>query len=171
MTHTTPQAAPGSTQRPAQTSGDPMNGCAEKTPQRPLQPHADPAAQNGPKRIQRKRSPGWRMPEGAVYVGRGTRYGNPWRIEREDDCPGYNVVNPDRRVHAGTFDTIEDAREVATQQFRHDVTGRPDLHEAIRNELGGQDLACWCPPPAEGEPDHCHAAVLLELANRETPDA
>jgi hypothetical protein len=31
-----------------------------------------------PKRIQRKRIKGWRMPENAVYVGRPTRWGNPF---------------------------------------------------------------------------------------------
>lgn len=33
--------------------------------------------------------------------------------------------------------------------------------------LAGKNLACWCPLPAPGEPDICHAAVLLELANPE----
>jgi len=32
-----------------------------------------------PRRIQRKRVSGWRMPEGAVYVGRPTKWGNPFR--------------------------------------------------------------------------------------------
>ena len=34
-----------------------------------------------PKRIQRQRTKGWRMPEGAIYVGRPTVWGNPfdWR--------------------------------------------------------------------------------------------
>jgi hypothetical protein len=30
------------------------------------------------RRIQRKRTKGWRMPEGAVYVGRPSRWGNPF---------------------------------------------------------------------------------------------
>jgi hypothetical protein len=30
------------------------------------------------RRIQRSRAKGWRMPEGAVYVGRPTLWGNPW---------------------------------------------------------------------------------------------
>lgn len=34
-----------------------------------------------PQRIQRRRTKGWRAPEGAIYVGRGTKWGNPWRIE------------------------------------------------------------------------------------------
>lgn len=29
-----------------------------------------------PKRIQRERRKGWRMPEGAIYVGRPTKWGN-----------------------------------------------------------------------------------------------
>jgi hypothetical protein len=33
-----------------------------------------------PKRIQRRRTKGWRMPEGAIYVGRPTRWGNPYRV-------------------------------------------------------------------------------------------
>lgn len=31
-----------------------------------------------PKRIQRRRTAGWRMPENTVYVGRPTRWGNPF---------------------------------------------------------------------------------------------
>jgi phosphopantothenoylcysteine synthetase/decarboxylase len=34
------------------------------------------------------------------------------------------------------------------------------LRDAIRTELRGKDLACWCPPDQP-----CHADVLLELAN------
>jgi hypothetical protein len=33
---------------------------------------------DAPQRIQRKRTKGWRMPEGAVYVGRGSKWGNPF---------------------------------------------------------------------------------------------
>lgn len=33
-----------------------------------------------PRRIQRKRTAGWRMPENTRYVGRGTPWGNPWRV-------------------------------------------------------------------------------------------
>ena len=40
-----------------------------------------------------------------------------------------------------------------------------------RIDLRGKDLACWCPLPAEGEPDICHAAELLRIANEEAEDA
>lgn len=31
-----------------------------------------------PKRIQRRRTKGWRAPKGAIYVGRPTKWGNPY---------------------------------------------------------------------------------------------
>ena len=34
-------------------------------------------------RIQRRRTKGWRMPEGAIYVGRPTIWGNPYRVIRQ----------------------------------------------------------------------------------------
>ena len=88
-----------------------------------------------PQRIQRRRTKGWRMPEGAVYVGRGTKWGNPIRVEE------------------GV--TAQDA--VNMYAFGIDYAGSPS---AIRDELAGKDLACWC---KLGAP--CHADVLLELAN------
>ncbi len=42
-----------------------------------------------PKRIQRKRSKGWRMPPNTVYVGRPTKWGNPWKPEQYWDA-GYS---------------------------------------------------------------------------------
>jgi hypothetical protein len=33
------------------------------------------------------------------------------------------------------------------------------------DELRGKNLACWCKLPMFGEPDVCHAAVILEFAN------
>lgn len=33
-----------------------------------------------PVRIQRKRARGWKAPEGAVYVGRPSRWGNPFTV-------------------------------------------------------------------------------------------
>jgi hypothetical protein len=39
----------------------------------------------------------------------------------------------------------------------------PFTHDLIRSELGGKNLACWCPLDQP-----CHADVLLELANPES---
>lgn len=105
-----------------------------------------------PKRIQRKRSKGWRMPEGAVYVGRGTQWGNPFRIGLNHSLKGF----------PGGM-----TREQAIEQYRREIVGQNGGVVGfnrfwVAQHLRGKDLACWC---REGEP--CHADVLLELANRE----
>lgn len=118
-----------------------------------------------PKRIQRKRSKGWRMPEGAVYVGRPTKWGNPWSPKGYYDA-GY----------AGSLDVaiaacIENYRAWMTRtrsMWTGDVPCGPLKHPdgSVHMEpfdvspLRGKDLACWCPL---GQP--CHADVLLEIAN------
>jgi len=38
--------------------------------------------------------------------------------------------------------------------------GDPPSHDAIRRELKGHNLACWCKP---GTP--CHSEVLIDIAN------
>jgi hypothetical protein len=96
-------------------------------------------------RIQRRRTAGWRMPAGAVYVGRPTRFGNPFPA---DYFGRERAVTLYRQWLAGG-DHLGYAN--AGQRRRRILDGLP--------ELAGRDLACWCPP---GEA--CHADVLLELA-------
>lgn len=103
-----------------------------------------------PQRIQRKRAKGWKMPEGAVYVGRPGGFGNPFKagegkwLRGEDDSRLYVVCH-----------TPQDA----VDSFRWFVSEAPERLAAIK-ELAGKDLACWCPLDRP-----CHADVLLELAN------
>jgi len=42
-----------------------------------------------PKRIQRRRSKGWTMPPNVVYVGRPSRWGNPFGGDREESLRAY----------------------------------------------------------------------------------
>jgi hypothetical protein len=116
-----------------------------------------------PARIQRRRTKGWRAPEGAVYVGRPTRYGNPYRLIRQDT--GWAVQFGDHGGGVGTFPTGAEARRYATEAFRAwiNLPDQADTVRLFRALLHGRDLTCWCPLPAEGEPDRCHAAVLLGL--------
>lgn len=98
-----------------------------------------------PKRIQRKRTRGWRMPENAVYVGRPTPWGNPFKV--------------------GSL--TRDA-EHAVELFREHLARNPELVAEAREVLAGKDLACWCAEEAE----HCHATVWLEvIANQQSPGA
>jgi len=70
------------------------------------------------KRIQRKREKGWRMPPNTVYVGRPTKWGNPFT--------GDNAVN--------NFEIM------ILSKMLDDVNFKKKLEE-----LKGKNLACWCP--------------------------
>ncbi|KAB8186985.1 DUF4326 domain-containing protein [Nonomuraea phyllanthi] len=108
------------------------------------------------------------MPEGAVYVGRPTKWGNPLRWTDYPsvrfDCDGEPFSSPTsaRRRYA----VVDFQAAVA---YSGGMSGYPSKDE-IRRELAGKDLACWCPLPEPGETDWCHARVLLEIANGD-PDA
>lgn len=123
-----------------------------------------------PARIQRRRTKGWRKPEQATYVGRPTRFGNPFRVTLDPDTKGWHVVARSG-FGVGTFPSDLEARRYATDAFRVWIT-QPEQEETLRlfrALLHGRDLTCWCPLPEPGQPDHCHAAVLLELANQPAP--
>ena len=108
------------------------------------------------RRIQRRRTKGWRKPEGARYVGRGTRYGNPNQI-----APVHNgyLVTHDNGSSVGTFASKREAHRFAVEAYRAHLNANPKLADRARRELAGRDLLCWCP-----EDMPCHADVLLALA-------
>jgi len=99
-----------------------------------------------PVRIQRKRTKGWRMPEGAVNVTRPGDWSNPFVI-------GDPLTTPRRDT------TTMITRALAVELFRAYIAER-GWEDQIRRELAGKDLMCWCPLDQA-----CHADVLLELAN------
>ena len=125
--------------------------------------------QRKPQRIQRKRTKGWRMPEGAVYVGRPSKWGNPYPV----DC----VVSA--RVMGRVRQWTVESRREAVALFRRWLDRDPfvptsgfNVHRTapsllnVRAELAGKDLVCWCPlVDGEGGRVPCHADVLLEIAN------
>ena len=89
------------------------------------------------KRIQRKRTKGWKMPEGAIYVGRPTIWGNPFRVS-----PNMPALEAKRRYAVYIYAKVKGNREWRTEF----------------EKLRGHDLACWCPLDQP-----CHADVLIEL--------
>jgi hypothetical protein len=107
-----------------------------------------------PKRIQRMRSKGWRMPENAVYVGRPTKWGNPFRVGF-DGC-GCRSVGECIHFRCATV-----AEAVETFRAWAERWNNPRGLLGKIAELRGKDLACWCPLDQP-----CHADVLLEIANR-----
>ena len=121
-------------------------------------------AVTAPRRLQRQRSAGWRKPAGAVCVSRPSRYGNPYRITRTGHAWTVRHVDPAGAVlaHHGDFATKIDAAVQATALYRILLTNDPALLVAVRRDLAGRDLLCWCPPGAP-----CHGDILLDVANTE----
>ena len=79
------------------------------------------------------------MPPNTVYVGRPTKYGNPFSVK------GWG-----QRA----------AVDMYWERLRSPVFGDLGFNLA---DLRGKDLACWCPLDQP-----CHADALLKEANRDT---
>ncbi len=91
------------------------------------------------------------MPPNTVSVCRPGQWGNPF------------IVNPTARpgsrsgVDYFNVPTVEDAVDC----YRIMCAERgPEWLARIKSELGGKNLACFCPLEQP-----CHATVLLEIAN------
>lgn len=84
-----------------------------------------------PKVYNVKRNP----PVGSVYIGRSTKWGNPFPINAKMD------------------------RDEVCNRFDEYLKGRPDLIEAAKSELKGKNLVCHC------KPARCHGDTLLRVAN------
>lgn len=88
-----------------------------------------------PIRIQRKRTKGWRMPPNTVYVGRPSRWGNPY-------------THPNRQVAIGQYKTL--------------VYGSASIIFAIKKKLKGKNLCCWCPLD---QPCHADVLLKIANSN------
>ena len=109
-----------------------------------------------PRRVQRKRTKGWKMPPNTVYVGRSSRWGNPWTV---------GIVNCNCRSHGECYHNLFNVAtpEEAVELYRERIFRLPPAFiDEVKEKLRGKNLACWCPL---NQP--CHADVLLELANKE----
>ena len=96
-----------------------------------------------PKRIQRKRTKGWRMPENTVSVCRPGKWGNPFK--------------------AGQIGIPDNAAAAEAYRLHFEEIGAPLLEGCDLAELRGKDLACFCPLDQP-----CHADVLLRMANQQS---
>ncbi len=115
---------------------------------------------DAPPRIQRRRDRGWRMPAGAVYVGRPSPWGNPWRAELVDGV-GWCCTEAATRTIVSQAGTPAQAHSQAVERYRAWLPTQPTLSaDAIRAALRGKALCCWCPAHLP-----CHADLLLTIAN------
>ena len=76
-----------------------------------------------------------------VYVGRGSRWGNPYS-HKEGTLAEYVV----------------ESRREAVQKFEEYLLSNEELMGSL-SELKGKTLGCWCKPKS------CHGDILLRYAN------
>ena len=74
-------------------------------------------------------------PAGAVYIGRGSKYGNPFPITQTMD------------------------RNAVCDKYEQMVEYNTHLKAQFIKELRGKDLVCYCSPL------RCHGDYLLRIAN------
>lgn len=90
-------------------------------------------------RVWNKRKGSPAPPKGlpSVYVGRPSRWGNPFKL------------------------VCEEEREDVLRQYEEWLLSDPEKVAEVKRHLKGKHLICWCHPLA------CHADVLLRVANEE----
>lgn len=75
------------------------------------------------------------IPIGAIYIGRGSKWGNQYHIG------------------------IDGTRDEVCDKYERDAMANPQFLEMARKELKGKDLVCYCAPL------RCHGDFLLRIAN------
>ena len=78
------------------------------------------------------------MPKNAIYVGRPTKWGNPWK-ERVDGDLDYVLM-----------------------KYRAWLNAKLMKDSGFLDPLRGKDLVCWCPLDQP-----CHADILIEFLKGE----
>lgn len=71
-----------------------------------------------------------------VYIGRPTKFGNPFVLGKDGD------------------------RDTVIEKYEQWLRTQPLLIEAAKRELRGKSLVCWCAPA------RCHGDVLMRIANK-----
>lgn len=71
----------------------------------------------------------------AVYIGRGSPYGNPFVIGKDGD------------------------RDEVCNKYEQYLLSNPQLLQAVKTNLRGRDVVCFCAPK------RCHGDTLVRLAN------
>jgi len=95
-----------------------------------------------PFRVQRKRTKGWKMPKNTIYVGRPSKWGNPFKM--------FSWID--------SFQ-IKTAKDLVEAYGLYVVSRGMPEYDLAKKELKGKNLACWCPLDQP-----CHADILLEVA-------
>ena len=122
------------------------------------------------KRIQRKRTKGWKMPENTVYVGRPTKWGNPLKLvgdciyidagyRRKILCPWVYLCEGNIQHLIFLYRNLWNGKKFTNSDLKY---WSDRFKELDLSELTGKNLACFCPLSSP-----CHADVLIELCNQQ----
>lgn len=71
----------------------------------------------------------------AVYIGRGSVYGNPFVIGKDGD------------------------RDEVCDKYEQYLLNNPQLLQTVKTNLKGRDVICFCAPK------RCHGDTLVRIAN------
>lgn len=88
------------------------------------------------RRIQRKRTKGFKLPKGAICCSRPSEYSNPFPLSQHG---------------------LERSLQLYRRYLQIKLQQNPDYLEPLRGKL----LACWCPLTSP-----CHVDCILEELNR-----
>lgn len=83
-----------------------------------------------------------------IYIGRPSKFGNPYTHKEGTGAPW-----------------VVDTREDAIRLYEEWLREQPELMVAVKKELRGKILGCFCSPLA------CHGDILLKIANEEDLDS
>lgn len=129
---------------------------------------------SAPRRVQLRRTKGWRKPDDAVVVARPSVLGNPFHVVHVHDpiAPWQVVYRPHPNVDRSGVESFVSEHVTKAEAVRDAVDAYDDWATVGPNhywrvqcfiddwKLAGRDLACWCPLDQP-----CHADVVLRLAN------
>jgi len=127
-----------------------------------------------PRRIQLKRTRGWRKPDDVVNVSRPGPWGNPfvpeagpggWLLAVVGKARGdARVMDIARKINEGGALAHRAASVVMAVEAFRTLHDNELSRQSMRHHLQGKGVACWC---KVGDP--CHGDVVLEFANPSTP--
>ena len=112
-----------------------------------------------PRRIQRKRTKGWRKPENTVDVTRGSSWGNPFYVGDPDPKRGFDRACGTAEEAVKRYADYMIPYTGHSKDLQSYLISEAHITEIV-GQLRGKNLMCWC---KEGEP--CHGDWLLEIAN------
>mgnify|MGYP001584844921 CR=1 FL=1 len=107
-----------------------------------------------PIRIQRKRTKGWKMPENTIYVGRPSKWGNPFLVGVA------HLDDKNKWIPRSKIEAYLCFKEWFNRLWINRMNNLMESKYPIK-ELKYKNLCCWC---RLNQP--CHADVLLEIANK-----